>query len=216
VTEERQGPPTGTIADRMKKRRTQSSAPALTEKAHGQTKAIVKRRGRDDEHPVGGLAYAARYLPGGKNGLMELARGCGDDKVQSVVKAWDTLTSGGRRRTKLEDLCVKECLSPGEMLARVAQDAHDTGLDVSKLIRGVAHPRVLQASIKQALKAEGHRDREMLFKSSGFLPTPTGPTFNNNVSAKAQAAAVTEPVKGLPSFEQDIMTSAITVRGEQV
>jgi hypothetical protein len=215
MTEERQGPPAGTIADRMKKRRTQSSAPALTTKANEQTKAIVKRRGRDDEHPVGGLAYAARYLPGGKNGLMELARGCGDEKVQSVVKAWDAMTSDGRRRTKIEDLCVKECLSPGEMLARVAQDAHDTGLDVIKLIRGVAHPRVLQASIKQALKAEGYKDRELLMKTSGFLPTPTGQTFNVNASAKAQAAAVTEPVKGLPSFEQDIITTAVVVRGDQ-
>jgi hypothetical protein len=184
----------------------------INDKAKAATKALV-RQGRPPDSITGGLAYAARLLKGGRNDLLHLAEGCEDPKVQAVLTEWNAMSPHGRRKTKIENICEGVGITPGEFLGRVAQHAHDTGLDLSKLILGVSHPRVLAASVKQAMRADGFKDREMLMKSSGFMPTPSGPTINNNV--RAQAAVVADPVRGLMPLESEMRATTIAVKGEQ-
>ncbi len=171
------------------------------------TKALARQGGY---HEAGGLAYAARFLDGGRNQLVEIARCSKDPKVQAVIKDWDGLTDNTRRQTKLENLCEGHELTPGEFLGRVAQDAHDTGLDLSKLIRGLAYPRVMQATIKNAMKADGFRDRQLLAQTIGELK-PAGQVIN--VKATAAAQAVTEQPRGLPSFEHEAIATTAAVKG---
>jgi hypothetical protein len=181
----------------------------LNDPARKVTKALVKRASNEP----GGLAFASRMLPGGKKALVELARSSSDPKVQEVVKAWDAMTPKCRSARRIEDLCTQACISPGEFLGRVAQDAHDTGLDVSRLILGVNHPRVLEKSIRNAMTTEGFKDREMLMKASGFLPTPAGPQITNNVMARAQAGVVTETPRGLRPMEEEMVITSRGVKG---
>lgn len=186
---------------------------ALTEKARAATKALIPRAER--EH--GSLAYAARLLKGGKEALIDLARCSADEKVQAVVAEWDGFSSHQKRHHQLEPLCEGHSLSAGEFLGRVAQAAHDTGLDISRLIAGLEHPRVVQKSIQMAMRQNGFKDREMILKHSGFLPTPAGPRINVNASATAQNANVIVPeqTQGLPSFENQMVRTLNAVRGTE-
>lgn len=164
--------------------------------------------------PGGGLAYAARALPGGRASLMELARLSESPKVKEIVAEWDKLTPTRRGKTRLEVLCDSFGLSPGEFLGAVVKAAFEHNTDISKLILAVNTPRIVQKSVQQALKQKGFKDREMLMQAAGIAPKGGG----IHVTAQAVAASKSQAgsqERGLPPFEQDAVLISEAVRGDR-
>jgi len=159
----------------------------------------------------GTLAYVASRLPGGKHTFMEYARLCESERIKVLVGHWDSLSDYDQRRASLEDLCEVCGVEPHELVGAVASAGYRWNADVSTLIAAVAHPQVTQACVERALQADGFRDREMLFKASGILPTPAASSIHilNTAAAKT---TTTGADSGLPSFEEDVLTFSEIIR----
>lgn len=159
----------------------------------------------------GGLAYAARALPGGRASLMELARLSQHPAVKATVEEWDRRSRRGRLSASLEALCDGAGISPGDFLGEVVKAAFDHNTDVAKLVMAVNIPRVVQKSVKTALTEKGFKDREMLMQATGIAPKGAGIHVTTTAIAGARANAVADQ-GGLPSSERDAMLISSALR----
>jgi hypothetical protein len=168
------------------------------------------------DYAMGGLAYASRALPGGKASLIELSRLSKHESVTAVLKVWDEWSANKRRQTALEIACEAAGVEPAEFLSRTVEAAFKHNTDISKMLAAVNMPRVVGATVKNAMKERGFKDREVLLKHSGLLPTPGGQQINVQAIAQAKnQAAVVVPQNGLPSFEDAALIGMKAVRGAE-
>lgn len=161
-----------------------------------------------------GLSYLALRLPGGKASLVELARLSVDDRVKAFVDAWDMLAGGDQDSCLLENVCAAVNIGPAEFVGEICRSAYRWNMDLSTLLAMMSQPAIVDKMTEFALEPAGHKDREMLLKSSGFLPLPKGSRTTIHVSAQAAAVAATE--NGLPSFEDDVTQNVRVIRGEVI
>jgi hypothetical protein len=101
----------------------------------------------------------------------------------------------------------------------VAEASIRYGINISNMLAGLAHPRVVQASIERALEPDGVQDRRMQFLHSGFLPHE-GSVFNVSATAGAAAQSVRSVAvntgPGLPPFEVETVERAkLICEGEE-
>jgi hypothetical protein len=82
--------------------------------------------------------------------------------------------------------------------ARLAQQ-HTT---VATVMAHEAQPSLVRKSISEALKVDGFKDREMLAKVTGLIPSPKGPQVRVNVTQNSSATAVA--ASAAPPPEQTI------------
>jgi len=164
------------------------------------------------------LAYVFKGS-GGRETAINAARMIQDEdtRCHKVVYAWDSATQRDRDTIKLEDLCAAAGLTPDEFLGLIIPALWRRNLDIGKLIAAMAHPQVVEASIQAAKTQWGGMDRQMLHTASGFLPTKSGSQIN--IDNRRQVLNTNGSVKdtsapGLPSFEQDCIVGAETLRGD--
>jgi len=168
------------------------------------------------------LDHLACCFPGGRDGFVEMMRlACDIESVLTpIVQAWDDAPRYKRRQMSLDTIAQANAkLDVAKIAGVVVETSVKYGINLSNLLAGLAHPRIVQASIKRALEPDGVKDRKIQFLHSGFLPHE-GSVFN--VSAAAGAAAQSmRSVKmdggpGLPPFEVETMERAKLIREEKV
>lgn len=165
----------------------------------------------------GGLAYAARALPGGKKSLMELARLSTHESVKAAVAEWDAFSDRKKLGTRLEVLCEGHGIEWPDFLGEIVAAAARHNTDVSKLILAVSVPRIVQRMVKEASTRTGFKDRQMALQAARVVPAGGGGVHvNTQVAASAKSAAVAtaapEQTRGLPAFEQDVIEASSVVR----
>lgn len=134
--------------------------------------------------------------------------------MKAFVDAWDLLSPSDQEKVPLEQICAAVGISAAEFVGELARGAYRWNMDVSTLIAMVSQPAIIDKMTEFAMEPDGHKDREMLLKSSGFLPLPKGARTTIHVSAQAAAVAATE--NGLPSFEDDVTNNVRVIRGEVI
>lgn len=79
------------------------------------------------------------------------------------------------KNLSFEAMCVHAQVSPLEMLGAIMASAINMKAVESKLKAALAHPDVVQSTIKAAKNQKfGQADRKMLHEAVGFLPTKQG------------------------------------------
>jgi hypothetical protein len=166
--------------------------------------------------PVGALL---KCVPGGWRKMFEmfaqLDLGPDDPRVRLIL-AWNTLSPKERAATTPEKLCEMISISPGRLIGLLSETAYELEQSTSVLERAIHHQELVRKSVSFAKRRDGFKDREMLFKSSGFLPSPHGSTQNVNVStiAAARAEATTPRDLSLESMEEDTIELTSIIRDD--
>ncbi len=164
--------------------------------------------GRRSANMNGTLASVCAMLRGGKATLLNLIRitaSSGNTDAANFLAHYDALQEKAKLRISFEDLCT-ECGFPWPRLVGWAfEAAASTGQHLAAMKASLALPEVVDASIKFAMKKDGHRDRDFLYQHTGFTPTPTGASISivNQASANAQAKNGNET--SFVPFEQDVI-----------
>ena len=170
----------------------------------GQTEGMLKRMGLETRPPLSPNAdKVVRAI--GRATFLDYAREAKHEGVIKMIEVYDGLSPRDKSRAKITDLCGAGGLSFAELLGEVAAISFTQSADLSTLIAAVNHPKVVQATVKHAMKFEGDKDREMLHKHANFIPTPKGSNtivqFRNNINNLPNLPA---PDTGeLPTFEFD-------------
>lgn len=103
----------------------------------------------------------------------------------------------------IELLCIEASLPWPRLVTWAYEVALTTGQQLAAMTAAMHLPDVVNKTVKFAKQKDGHRDRDMLFRSTGFIPTAGGISIVNNVAARAQAANVTG--EAFVPFEQDVI-----------
>lgn len=128
---------------------------------------------------------------------------CEDPSARRVLEAYYSLAPSMRRNLPIEAYCCAAGISPMRILELLTGACVRVGATASTIVAAVNHPRVVQATVDNALTPEGHADRTDLHKAVGFLPTPRGAHTNIQIVQNAQANA-TPTVVSAPAPEQSI------------
>ena len=116
------------------------------------------------------LALAARRI-GGKSRFIELARLSTDEKVQTLVRRWGSISRSDRRYVSLDDLCEACDVAPEHLLRAVAEAAYVRDWEAGVLLVGAVfdYLRVLEAAARAARTEGGSRKRERLLVQAGII-----------------------------------------------
>lgn len=166
----------------------------------------------------GTLASICAMLRGGKSTLLNLVRITaenGNSDAANFLARYDAQSEKAKLRISIEDLTVECGFHWSKLVGWAFEAAASTGQHLAAMKASLALPEVVDASIKFAMKKDGHRDRDFLYQHTGFTPSPSGASISivNSASAAAQAKNVTETA--FVPFERDVIDAeaeAIEVR----
>ncbi len=161
---------------------------------------------------MGTLAFACRYLEGGKATFYRLAKSASatNEKIQKFVDFVESQPHSYRAALPLDRMAEYAGVSPRDLIEAVAGEAFEQGYSVARLLAGHEFPAVVQSSIKAAKGIRGTRDREMLMLHAGFVPAPRGSVVNIQQNVVQQANQ--QPIE---SFEDTMSKVHGTIRRAQ-
>jgi hypothetical protein len=109
-----------------------------------------------------------------------------DPIVESLLQVYDRLPVGDRDLVPLEAICIKAEVTPPAILGALMICIRQTNGQESALKAMIAHPKIVDATVRYAKLAGGDKDRKMLHESIGFLPTKQGGNINVNLLGGGQ------------------------------
>jgi hypothetical protein len=114
----------------------------------------------------------------------------GDPAMVRYRDSYLALAPRDRRSHWPEQICELANVTPGELVGAVCRALWECGVAESSVVSAIAHPKVVESTVKLALKAEHYRDRELFFRLTGSLPDKKGASINifNNPTAQAAGA----------------------------
>jgi hypothetical protein len=125
----------------------------------------------DPPPPGCDLRSYARYLPGGVETMIRLARLSPDEKVRAVALRWLRLPRRIRRKASLESLCAAAGVSDHEFFGEVMATACELGIDALRMLAAPANAaRGVQILGERALETGGGGARRKFLESTGFVP----------------------------------------------
>jgi len=138
---------------------------------------------------IGGRVAALRYLESSE-----------EPEAEAIIKLCRKLPKYWVRQIPLEAYALAVKISTGRLFGLIAQELMDESEKVVELLTRARHPEVVQKTIQMALKPSGVKDRQMLHKATGFLPTPKNSFTLINNRAHIDTRSMTK-VAVLPPIE---------------
>lgn len=123
-----------------------------------------------------------------------------DPDARKVLEKYYSIPITLRNGLQIEAFCVAAGVPTLRVLELIVGAIVHMNHRLSEAIANVASPAVVRKTVEMALLPEGSKDRELIHKATGFIPTPRGgPSVRVNVNqtqaqnASAQASVVTAP-----------------------
>jgi hypothetical protein len=136
-----------------------------------------------------------------------------EDPRVDLIFAWNTLTDKQRKAITPEKLCERAGISPGRLLVLVEESARERNQITSSIVRSMNATTVVHKAVSYAKRKEGFKDREMLLKSSGFVPMPSGTHITNTAVSNSKSGAVVGRLdESLEEMEEDTLEFTEIVR----
>src|SRR5271156_844182 len=117
------------------------------------------------------LKSIARTLASGGARAFDLLLGSEDPEAKKVSDAYLSVPASYRRLLAPEAFCVAAGVPPDRVLEIVTVIAVRRTGQASTIVGALALPRVVEKTVKRALQDDGTRERAMLLKAMGFLPS---------------------------------------------
>lgn len=130
-----------------------------------------------------------------------------NESYRNLLQAHGMASPTDRRALWPEDYLAHCEIEPAVFLGDLTRVAHQVGGARAATLASIALPKVVQASVKAARSVKsGAKDREMLFKITGALPTPKGASIivnTHGASASILPAGqdAGSAVAALPAYE---------------
>lgn len=129
-----------------------------------------------------------------------------DPDARKVLEKYYSIPLTHRRSLEIEAFCVAAGVPTLRVLELIVGSIVHMNHRLSEAIANVASPAVVRKTVEMALTDEGTKDRELIHKATGFIPTPRGgPSVRVNVNqAQTQQAAAVASAVAAPRPEETI------------
>jgi len=124
-----------------------------------------------------------------------------DPDARKFLASYLTLPRELRRACPIEAVCKACEISPIRVLQLVTFACVQMNAQAASVIATASQPAVVQRAVEFAMQADGHQDRMLLSRATGFLPLPKSAQTNITVT---QNARVESRVAAAPIPEQTI------------
>jgi len=94
-----------------------------------------------------------------------------DPEARKVLERYYSVPESYRRLLRPEDFCHAAGVSPWRVLECITVAAVRQGAQMAAIVAAALQPRVVEKTVERALQDDGTRERMMLLKGTGFLPT---------------------------------------------
>lgn len=175
---------------------------------------------------ISSLAFVYRHV-GGVPAAIEAARLVAekDERFKMLVYTYDECPESSKEKLKLEVLCSQYSITQGDFIGMTMSAMHERNLDIGNMIASASHPRIVEATVENATRANGFMDRQMMHQHSGFIPTAKGTsiTIDNSKKVLNAGGAPVQQIPGaeggaarlgMPSFEDETMSATRAIRGD--
>ena len=117
-----------------------------------------------------------------------------DAEARRLWSAYSAVPPSFRRLLRPECFCLVARVHPMRALELVTAAAVHEGLQAAAILSAVWMPRLVEKSAEMGLKDEGVKDREFMFRATGFLPAPKASQTIVNVQQNATATPAIVPL----------------------
>lgn len=139
------------------------------------------------------------------------------EAVGPILALWNAASPKEQYKMTIDQLCDASGFTRADMVALLARYTYKAGADVIEMFFAANMPYIVAEALEDSLSrkdAIGHDMRKELMRARGILPSNKN-TQVINVHATAQSvAAQSAEAFGLPSFEESIKASAMTLLPE--
>lgn len=117
-------------------------------------------------------------IPGKISKAVEFLRGSDNPDAKKFLKVYDLLSPTQRSLLPFEAFILASGLTSKKVLGVITEACFEQSSTASSLIAAASHPNVVKVTVASALNpAFGGKDRDMLHKHAGFVPTPKNSTM---------------------------------------
>jgi len=113
--------------------------------------------------------------------VVEALRGYDEDDAQAFIDKYDSISASDLQYLTIEAICCAADVKTLDILGCITKALNAESQTVSSILVAIKHPKIVRETLKRAMLAEGHREKEMIHTATGFLPSPKGSTFINKV-----------------------------------
>ena len=126
-----------------------------------------------------------------ERGIIEALRWSREDEALAFLQKYDSIAPADLEHLSIDEICVAAGIDPRRLLSLAVDGMMALSVlkTMAKLV--VSLPDVADATIKNALKAKGYRDRRMILEITGVVPSArprTGLVVLGNPLCKDEAA----------------------------
>jgi hypothetical protein len=114
----------------------------------------------------------------------DLLHGAEDPDARKVSDAYRSVPASYRRLLAPEAFCFAADVEPNRVLEILVLIAVRRMGQASTIIAVLSQVRVVEKIVERALQDTGRKERMMLLKATGFLPTAGVPSFVQQAAAK--------------------------------
>ncbi len=109
--------------------------------------------------------------------LLKAMRFSSDPNIEAFLQVYDEASDTDRRILPMEAFALMADVNITQLLGAMIIALRDQSASVVKIIATAAHPSVIRASIKNALKPGGVKDRNAIHTAMRLLPVSKGATI---------------------------------------
>ena len=153
------------------------------------------------------IAPIIRRTMGNQKKAMETLRFSEDPDCRKLLAVYYKLSDDDRTNLPLEIPCLAAKVSPAHILGQLVLSARDASRMESALILIGENPEILRASADFGKTLpSATRDREMLLKATGTLPSPKGMSINVFAGHESEGSEEEDESRPEDVFDYDAKT----------
>jgi hypothetical protein len=156
---------------------------------------------------VQGALKKAKVKP---SDAIDALRNSSREEAIAIITKFDLLSPSERKAVTIDHLIAATGIDVYSAMGAIVEATTREGANVSMLIAAVAHPQVMEKTVKFAMRADGFADRQLLHRSMSTTPVPkstvnnvtmrdirnTNVQLNGNVPTLADVGRVVDQVVG--------------------
>jgi hypothetical protein len=155
-----------------------------------------------------------RKVIGGRLRAIETLKFSPHPDAKKLLEFCQRIKFANREKVPFEAMCLAAGVDVVTIWGALILAARDVSRAESALITMMEHPEVVQATVDFAKKSEfASKDREMVHKAVGWLPTPKGSNINVNVFDPHKEAEEDGGEDGAPDLDDIFGSNPMEIEG---
>lgn len=129
------------------------------------------------------ITHILERTPGGISTVLDALRLSTDEDTVKFLDKYDSVSDSDMERLSIEEVCVAAGVEPKRLLELAVSSLVEDSQASGAILAAIYHPRVIEATAKEALESWGVDEKRMFLSGSGFLPSAKG---GGNVSVRIE------------------------------